>query len=167
MENKDKKPAQKITEPLPSGSKTNPILAGDELLHKFENTCFFYKLGKCKFGKKCKKEHPKFCQKIINNGPIKLNTNGCDNKCNNLHPIACRDSIKSSKCAREKCRFYQKKGAKKPATVQQQQFQSQFDICLQSGSIRLFFFALKKYCFLKSMLLPNFAFDVIHTGKKT
>ena len=30
----------------------------------------------------------------------------------------------------------------------------------------LIFSALKKSCFLKSMLLPNFAFDVIYTGKK-
>ena len=58
VENKGKRPAQKINELLPSGSKTNPILTGDELLHKFENTSYFYKLGKCKFGKECKKEHP-------------------------------------------------------------------------------------------------------------
>ena len=135
VENNGKKPAQKINELLPSGSNTNPILTGDELLHKFENTCYFYKLGKCKFGKECKKEHPKFCQKFINNGPIKLNTKGCDNKCNNLHPIACRDSIKSIECVREKCRFYHLKGTKKPATVQQQQFQSQFVAQVQSQPI--------------------------------
>ena len=33
-------------------------------------------------------------------------------------------------------------------------------ICLQSRSIHLFFLHLKRSCFLKSMLLPNFAFNV-------
>ena len=64
VENKGKKPAKKINGLLPSGSKTNPILTGDELLHKFENACYFYKIGKCRYGKECKKEHPKFCQKF-------------------------------------------------------------------------------------------------------
>ena len=81
--------------------KSATQLTGDELLHKYENACYFYKLGKCRFGKECKKDHPKFCQKFINFGPIKLNQKGCDSKCNNLHPIACRDSVKSRECARE------------------------------------------------------------------
>ena len=70
-------------------------------------------------------EHPKFCQKFINNGPSKSNPKGCDSKCNNLHPIACRDSIKSRECARDKCRFYHLKGTKKPDTLSSPQVHSQ------------------------------------------
>ena len=73
----------------PSASEAFPQLSGDEMLHKFENACYFYKIGKCRFGKECKKDHPKFCQKFIIHGPIKFNPKGCDSKCNNLHPIAC------------------------------------------------------------------------------
>ena len=86
----------KLQEPSQGTSRNAQQLTGDELLHKFQNVCYFYKIGKCRFGKECKKEHPKFCQKFLNFGPIKSNTRGCDSKCNNLHPIACRDSIKIS-----------------------------------------------------------------------
>ena len=113
IESKNKKVNK--TQSQNSSSKSSQQLTGDELLHKFENTCYFYKLGKCKFGKECKKDHPKFCQKFINQGIIKNNPKGCDGKCNNLHPIACRDSLKSRECEREKCRFYHLKGTKKPA----------------------------------------------------
>ena len=30
----------------------------------FKNVCRFYKNGTCKFGKKCKNEHPEICKKI-------------------------------------------------------------------------------------------------------
>ena len=112
-------------DPVSSNPRSSVVLTGDELLHKFENVCYFYKLGKCRFGKECKKEHPKFCQKFINNGPSKSNPKGCDSKCNNLHPIACRDSIKSRECARDKCRFYHLKGTKKPDTLSSPQVHSQ------------------------------------------
>ena len=56
---------------------------------------------------------------------FKSNPKGCDSKCNNLHPIACRDSIKSRECARDKCRFYHLKGTKKPDTLSSPQVHSQ------------------------------------------
>ena len=96
----------------PSTSKLN----GDELLHMIENACYFYKIGKCRFGKECKKDHPKFCQKFVNCGPIKNNPKGCDSKCYKLHPIACRDSVKNRECSRDKCRFFHLAGTKKPDT---------------------------------------------------
>ena len=86
-EAKGKKPMSKVTEPGQSTSNNVQPLTGDELLHKFENVCYFYRLGKCRFGKECKKEHPKFCQKYVNFGPIRSNTKGCDNKCNNLRVL--------------------------------------------------------------------------------
>ena len=112
VESKNKKENKSPSQNSSFRSPQQHQLTGDELLHKFENTCYFYKLGKCKFGKECKKEHPKFCQKFINFGIIKNNSKGCDSKCNNLHPIACRDSLKSRVCDREKCKFYHLKGKK-------------------------------------------------------
>ena len=126
IESKGKKLAHNQSNPKedPISSSMNPRLTGDELLHKFENVCYFYKIGKCKFGKECKKDHPKFCQKFITHGPQKLNPKGCDCKCHNLHPIACRDSIKNRKCGREKFRFYHLKGTKKIGSSETTQTQS-------------------------------------------
>ena len=53
IESKNKKVNK--TQSQNSSSKSSQQLTGDELLHKFENTCYFYKLGKCKFAKECKK----------------------------------------------------------------------------------------------------------------
>ena len=34
--------------------------------------CKFYKKGKCRYGKECRNEHPKFCKKFIRHGSLKL-----------------------------------------------------------------------------------------------
>ena len=45
----------KKSDPIQSGSGlqplVNPISAGGELPNKLENVCYFYKIGKCRFGK--------------------------------------------------------------------------------------------------------------------
>ena len=80
---------------------------------KFENVCQFYKNGHCRFGKDCRKDHPKFCQKFIHNGHQKFGNKGCDGKCEKLHPNACRDSLKKRECSRDKCKFFHIKGTTK------------------------------------------------------
>ena len=72
--------------------------------------CKFYKKGKCRYGKECRNEHPKFCKKFIKYGSLKYCPQGCDGKCEKPHPDACRDSLRTKECNREKCRFYHIKG---------------------------------------------------------
>ena len=72
--------------------------------------CKFYKKGKCRYGKECRNEHPKFCKKFIKHGSLKFSTQGCDRKCGKPHPDACRDSLRTKECNRENCRFYHIKG---------------------------------------------------------
>jgi hypothetical protein len=72
--------------------------------------CRFYKQGNCKFGKDCRNDHPKFCKKFTKHGILKYSSQGCDGKCGKLHPSACRDSLRTKECLREKCRFYHIKG---------------------------------------------------------
>jgi len=72
--------------------------------------CKFYKKGKCRYGKECRNEHPKFCKKFIKHGSMKFSPQGCDGKCEKPHPDACRDSLRTKECNREKCRFYHIKG---------------------------------------------------------
>ena len=72
--------------------------------------CKFYKKGKCRYGKECRNEHPKFCKKFIKHGSLKFSPQGCDRKCGKPHPDACRDSLRTKECNRENCRFYHIKG---------------------------------------------------------
>ena len=72
--------------------------------------CKFYKKGKCRYGKECRNEHPKFCKKFIKHGILKFSPQGCDRKCGKPHPDACRDSLRTKECNRENCRFYHIKG---------------------------------------------------------
>jgi hypothetical protein len=51
--------------------------------------CKFYKKGKCRYGKECRNEHPKFCKKFIKHGSLKFSPQGCDSKCCKPHPDAC------------------------------------------------------------------------------
>ena len=100
---KGKKAEQIKKDPKIAIPNSSLHLTRDELLHNFENVCYSYNIEKCKFRKECKKDHQKFCQKFVNYGPIKSNPKGCDGKCDNLHPITCRDAVKNRECARDKC----------------------------------------------------------------
>jgi len=72
--------------------------------------CKFYKKGKCRYGKECRNDHPKFCKKFIKHGSQKFTPQGCDKKCGKPHPDACRDSLRTKECNRENLRFYHIKG---------------------------------------------------------
>ena len=72
--------------------------------------CKFYQKGKCRYGKECRNEHPKFCKKFIKHGSLKFSPHGCDRKCGKPHPDACRDSLRTKECNRENCRFYHIRG---------------------------------------------------------
>ena len=88
--------------------------------------------------------------KFIYNGLLKQNRNGCNGKCGKLHPNACRDSLKTRECGREKCCFYHPvPGTKNPSTkntfqnqaqnlnqnqIPSNQTQNQFNSQNQSGS---------------------------------
>jgi hypothetical protein len=78
----------------------------------FSKVCKFYRNGDCKFGAKCRQEHPKFCKKFTKHGLLRHNQNGCDSKCGKLHPNACRTSLRTRECDRESCRFYHIRGTK-------------------------------------------------------
>ena len=51
-----------------------------------DNVCYFYATNRCKFGKDCRKEHPKICNKFKKFGLKKFNkNNGCTEECDQYH----------------------------------------------------------------------------------
>ena len=74
--------------------------------------CKFFRNGKCKRGKECCFDHPPICNKFRQFGTKNLDDKGCDEKCNQYHPNACRDSLKNRTCSRTDCLFYHLKGTK-------------------------------------------------------
>ena len=78
----------------------------------FKDVCWFFKNGKCKYGKDCKKEHPKACRVFKQFGLKRHNPKGCDSKCGFMHPNACRESLRSKECTRTDCKFFHIKGTK-------------------------------------------------------
>ena len=107
--------------PLPSGSllessqsqyQDRTVAKEGEARDRGKEICRFYKNGTCKFGKECRKEHPKFCKKFTKHGLRKHNPQGCDCKCGKVHPNACRESLRSKECSRDQCRFYHIGGTK-------------------------------------------------------
>jgi len=93
-----------------SGSERAPNWENKNRQTTANQMCKFYKKGKCRYGKECRNEHPKFCKKFIKHGSLKFSPQGCDGKCEKPHPDACRDSLRTKECNREKCRFYHIKG---------------------------------------------------------
>ena len=81
---------------------------------KDEDVCKFYKNGRCKFGKECRKPHPAFCPTFTKWGPRSHNPRGCENKCGKTHTNICRQSLRTKECVREDCRLYHLKGTKRP-----------------------------------------------------
>ena len=77
-----------------------------------KNVCRFYTQGNCKFGKTCRQEHPKVCQKFRSHGLKKFNAKGCEEKCNDYHPKACYEAIKQKTCQRVACKFFHINGTK-------------------------------------------------------
>ena len=68
----------------PSGLQKNTEVSKNTKV-KFDpsNVCHFYSSNKCKFGKDCRKEHPKMCIKFKKFGLQKFNKNknGCNDEC--------------------------------------------------------------------------------------
>ena len=92
-----------------------------------KNVCKFYRNGRCKYGKECRKPHPAFCPTYIKNGPKSQNPRGCDGKCTKLHPNACRQSLRTKECKREDCRFYHLKGTLRGKTNDRGSNNSNYD----------------------------------------
>ena len=60
--------------------------------------CYFWLNYQCKFGEKCRKEHPTRCQEILEKGTCR---NG--NNCKLAHPKICWNIYKHQHCARKHC----------------------------------------------------------------
>ena len=109
--NSDNDPGEK-TDPTqgPSGLQKNvvPATAEKKIKTKFDpsNVCHFFESNKCKFGKECRKEHPKMCVKFKKFGLQKFNKNknGCSDDCEHYHPRACFESMKTKTCKRTDCK---------------------------------------------------------------
>ena len=113
-----KKHLEKEETPPPGGSKEN--FGGKDLVTESKgktlqatkgelktkvdpkDICHFYATNKCKFGKDCRREHPKICIKLKKFGLTKFNNkNGCTEDWENYHPKACFESLKTKTCKRQ------------------------------------------------------------------
>ena len=68
-----------------------PDQGAQKIKEKFdnENVSYFFATNKCKFGKECRKKHPKICNKFKKFGLAKFNkSNGCNEDCEHYHPKA-------------------------------------------------------------------------------
>ena len=122
---------KKISEPGTSGTQKVVPNSGPKIVNIMEltekekveipktkfnkdNVCYFYATNKCKFGKDCRKAHPKICNKFKKFGLKKFNKiNGCSEECDQYHPMACFESMKTKTCKRPDCKFYHINGTKK------------------------------------------------------
>ena len=93
-----------------ANNKNTPITVKKEI-------CHFFTINKCKFGKDCRKAHPKMCPKFKKFGLKKFNKSGCEESCVNYHPKACFEAMKSKTCSRTGCKFYHVSGTKKSEGV--------------------------------------------------
>ncbi len=81
--------------------------------NKDKELCRFYARGQCTRGKECRFDHPSICKKFRQFGSISTNKKGCDGKCINFHPNACRNSVKNRTCDWRECKFFHLKGTKR------------------------------------------------------
>ena len=101
-----------------NGSQSDKKVETPKVKFNKENVCYFYATNRCKFGKDCRKEHPKICNKFKKYGLKKFNkNNGCTEECEFYHPMACFESMKSKTCKRSECKFYHINGTKKEETL--------------------------------------------------
>ena len=83
----------------PTQGTSSAAIVADKLRNsspkKDKPLCKFYEKGKCRHNNDCRFNHPKICNKFRSFGLKIHNEKGCDNqKCQFLHPNACRDSLK-------------------------------------------------------------------------
>ena len=83
-----KSDAGKMLEVPQTGPKTQILSSEKEAkkgeVKKSNEICHFYTINKCKFGKECRKTHPKICPKFKKCGLKKFNKNGCEESCTKL-----------------------------------------------------------------------------------
>ena len=61
--------------------------------------CWFWKNRKCKYGDKCKNDHPEQCKPMMEYGECR------DNRCKLSHPTICRSLYYERYCSRNNCWF--------------------------------------------------------------
>ena len=64
-----------------------------------KNVCWFYVNRKCKFGQKCRNQHPETCKSILEYGRCN------DRNCKLVHPYVCRNFQTQGGCQRYNCWF--------------------------------------------------------------
>ena len=95
----------------PSTNKTNPN--PEKNSEKKREVCRFYARGHCTKKGDCRFEHPQICKIFRQFGIRNNDPKGCEGKCNQFHPNACRSSVKDRTCTWPECRFFHLKGTKK------------------------------------------------------
>ena len=83
---------------------------------KNNNTCHFYLKGTCRnglSGKKCPKEHPPACKKLLKHGA--KGRLGCKKgtSCSNFHPKMCQTSLSKGECFNPDCKLVHVSGTKR------------------------------------------------------
>ena len=104
---------EKMEGPSPAGPTsgssgtglTKAIVTPTKVKFNSENVCSFFATNKCRFGKYCRKEHPKTCNKFKKFGLVQFNKNGSTEDCEHYHPKACFDSMKTKICKRSECKY--------------------------------------------------------------
>ena len=87
----------------------------DNIIEKSPNICNFKK-GSCKHGlkgKNCKYTHPKMCTKFTQHGTRKPRGCTLGKKCNYFHPQMCIESLRTSECYDNHCKFRHIKGTRR------------------------------------------------------
>ena len=105
-DSKKTKPDSKQTKPDSDKNKTTSQNKNKEL-------CRFYARGQCTRKQECRFNHPSICKKFRKFGSISMDKNGCDGKCDALHPNACRNSVRDRTCSWQDCKFFHLKGTKR------------------------------------------------------
>ena len=94
--------------------------------------CRYYRIGKCNKGENCEFRHPEKCIKYCRNG-----RDGCGGgfrECQLLHPVLCRNSLRSRECFDMNCTLAHLKGTiRKPV---KNDFRKGYDRTDQRSSYR-------------------------------
>ena len=91
-ENKEKKDLEKKEE-----QQENRKEREKENKKETKIECWFWKNRKCKYGDKCRNDHPEQCKPMLENGECK------DDRCKLSHPKICDPIYYEGYCSRNKC----------------------------------------------------------------
>ena len=108
-ENKDKIEGDSIPQKKEKTSTKAPTDADNQT-----PICKYYVRRECRHGrsgKNCNYRHPRICPAFSRNGDKR---GGCSKgeKCKDLHPKTCYESMQKKECSRKSCRFYHLNGTK-------------------------------------------------------